>query len=62
MLPHYMLSSVEKRVLLEDFEYASKDDFGWINQAVSILHILFQGFLLIYYLLLVLVFRVFLQV
>lgn len=50
MLPHYMLSSVEKRVLLEDFEYASKDDFGLINQAVSILHILFQGFLLIYYL------------
>ncbi len=50
MLPYYTLSDEEKRTLLSDFETASQDDFGWINQVVSVLHVLFQSFLLIYYL------------
>jgi AraC-like DNA-binding protein len=50
MLPYYMMSAEEKRALLSNFEAASQDDFGWINQVVSALHILFQSFLLIYYL------------
>lgn len=50
MLPYYTLSAEEKRALLSNFEEASRDDFGWINQVVSLLHILFQTFILIYYL------------
>ncbi len=50
MLPYYLSSSDEKRALLTNFEAASRDDFGWINQVVSMLHILFQTFILIYYL------------
>lgn len=50
MSPYYIMSAEEKRVLLSDFEQASKDDFGFINQVVSVLHLLFQGFILIYYL------------
>lgn len=50
MLPYYTMSAEEKRALLSNFEAASQDDFGWINQVVSVLHILFQSFLLIYYL------------
>lgn len=50
MLPHYSLSAEEKRALLTNFEEASRDDFGWINQVVSLLHIIFQTFVLIYYL------------
>lgn len=50
MLPYYTLSADEKRGLLTNFEEASRDDFGWINQVVSLLHILFQTFILIYYL------------
>jgi AraC-like DNA-binding protein len=50
MTPYYIMSAEEKRVLLSDFEEVSKDDFGWINQVVSVLHILFQGYFLIYYL------------
>lgn len=49
MLPYYTMSANEKRNLLRHFEAASQDDFGWINQAVSVLHILFQGYFLIYY-------------
>lgn len=49
MLPYYALSTEEKRVLLSNFEEASKKDFGWINQMMSALHILFQSFILIYY-------------
>ena len=50
MLPYYTTSAAEKRALLNNFEEASRDDFGWINQVVSILHILFQTYFLIYYL------------
>lgn len=50
MLPYYTMSAEEKRALLSNFEAASQGDFGWINQLVSVLHILFQSFLLIYYL------------
>jgi AraC-like DNA-binding protein len=50
MLPYYTLSGDEKRALLTNFEEASRDDFGWINQVVSVLHIFFQTFILIYYL------------
>ncbi len=50
MLPYYTMSSDEKRALLTNFEEASRDDFGWINQVVSVLHIIFQTFILIYYL------------
>jgi AraC-like DNA-binding protein len=50
MLPYYLQSSDEKLLLLRNFEESSKDDFGWINQVVSVLHILFQGFIMLYYL------------
>jgi len=50
MLPYYTLSAEEKRALLTNFEEASRDDFGWINQVVSLLHIIFQTFILLYYL------------
>lgn len=50
MLPYYLQSAADKRALLTNFEEASKGDFGFINQAVSILHLVFQGFLLGYYL------------
>lgn len=50
MLPYYLQSAETKRELLNNFELASKDDFGFINQTVSILHLVFQGFLLGFYL------------
>lgn len=50
MLPYYLQSAEAKRELLNNFEEASKDDFGLINQIVSVLHIVFQSFLLGYYL------------
>lgn len=50
MLPYYLLHADEKRALLNDFDVASQADFGWINQTVSILHLAFQIFLLVYYL------------
>lgn len=49
MLPYYFQSSEEKRIILDDFEMASKADFGWINQTISVLHILFQGLALIFF-------------
>lgn len=49
MLPYYLLSAEEKRVILSNFEMASQADFGWINQLVSILHLAFQVFILAYY-------------
>lgn len=49
MLPYYTTSAVGKRSLLIDFEESSKEDFGWINQLVSVLHIVFQVFFLAYY-------------
>jgi len=50
LLPWYTMSAEEKRAILDNFEESSKADFGWINQTVSLLHILFQSFLLVYYL------------
>ncbi|RAW02698.1 helix-turn-helix domain-containing protein [Pseudochryseolinea flava] len=50
MLPYYMLPASEKRSLLNDFNKASEADFGLINQIVSLLHLFFQTFNLIYYL------------
>ncbi|MBS1486071.1 MAG: hypothetical protein JST43_00675 [Bacteroidetes bacterium] len=50
VLPYYALDAEEKRALLTDFEEASLEDFGWVNQAVSLLHIVFQTFILMYYL------------
>ena len=50
MLPYYLQSAETKREILSNFELSSKDDFGFINQTVSILHLVFQGFLLGYYL------------
>ena len=50
MAPYYTLSSEEKRILLTDFEESSRDDFGWVNQVVSLLHVVFQIFILVYYL------------
>ncbi len=49
MLPYYQLDAEMKRFMLQDFERARLADFGWINQAVSMLHIVFQGGLLMFY-------------
>lgn len=49
MMPYYIQSTDEKRNILADFERASRDDFGWINRTVSILHIFFQGLCLWFY-------------
>lgn len=49
LLPYYLLSAEEKRVMLSNFEMASQADFGWINQLVSILHLALQVFILAYY-------------
>lgn len=50
MLPYYLQNAEVKRLVLDDFEKASENDFGWINQTVSVLHILFHGLILLYYL------------
>lgn len=50
MLPYYTLSTSEKLAILDNFERATTADFGWINQVISVLHIVFQVFLLVYYL------------
>jgi AraC-like DNA-binding protein len=50
MLPWYLQSAEAKRSVITDYETASSADFGWINQTISILHILFQGYFLFYYL------------
>jgi hypothetical protein len=49
MMPYYIQSTTTKRAILTDFEVASKLDFGWVNQTMSILHILFQALALIAY-------------
>ncbi len=49
LLPYYTLSAEEKRIYLDNFEKASEDDFGWINQFVSIIQIAFQFLSLAYY-------------
>jgi AraC-like DNA-binding protein len=50
MLPYYGQSASAKRELLSNFEEASNADFGVINQIVSLLHLVFQVFILGYYL------------
>jgi AraC-like DNA-binding protein len=50
LLPYYLQSAEEKRMLLDNFEKASEADFGWLNQTISVLHLFFQGFSLFYYL------------
>lgn len=45
-----MQSAVSKRAVLNNFEEASRQDFGPINQIVSLLHLVFQVFILGYYL------------
>lgn len=49
MLPYYVLSAEEKRAILINYEAASQQDFGWINQTMSVLHLIFQGFFIWYY-------------
>jgi AraC-like DNA-binding protein len=49
LLPYYALSAEEKRVYLDNFQRASEDDFGWINQFGSINQICFQFLCLVYY-------------
>ncbi len=41
LLPYYLQSVDEKRAYLDAFTVAQQDDFGWINQSVSLLHIVF---------------------
>lgn len=48
LLPYYLKSAAEKRAYLNDFELASRDDFGWLNQ--------FSNFQFLFYLVLTLVF------
>ena len=50
MLPYYTLGPEAKRNILDNFEKASEEDFSWINQLVSILHVVFQGLCLKLYL------------
>jgi AraC-like DNA-binding protein len=49
MIPYYMLSAEVKRTFITDFEKSSQEDFGWLNQTMSVLHIIFQGLCLLYY-------------
>jgi AraC-like DNA-binding protein len=49
MLPYYFQSADSKRMILDDFEKASQSDFGWINQVISLMHILFQAIALRFY-------------
>lgn len=42
LLPYFAQSAEFKRAYLDDFEKASMDDFGWVNQFVSVCHIGFQ--------------------
>lgn len=42
LIPYFAQTAEEKRRYLDAFELASQDDFGWINQFVSVMHILFS--------------------
>lgn len=49
LLPYFRQTAAEKRLYLDAFESASLDDFGWVNQFVSVVHIVFAvGNLLLY--------------
>ncbi len=50
LLPYFAQTAEEKRKYLDAFELARQDDFGWINQFVSIMHILFSVGNLVFYL------------
>ena len=41
LFPYYIQSAEEKRAYLDAFESARQDDFGWINQFVSIVQVVF---------------------
>lgn len=49
MLPYYLQSAEQKRMILDDFAKASQADFGWVNQTISVLHVIFQGLALAFY-------------
>jgi AraC-like DNA-binding protein len=50
LLPYYLQSAEEKRAYLDAFETARQDDFGWINQVVSILQVAFATGNMLFYL------------
>jgi len=50
LLPYFLQSAEEKRAYLDAFETARQDDFGWINQFVSVVHIVFSLGNLLFYL------------
>jgi AraC-like DNA-binding protein len=50
LLPYYLQPAEAKRIYLDAFETARADDFGWVNQVVSILHIAFSVGNLTFYL------------
>ncbi|SDL84317.1 Helix-turn-helix domain-containing protein [Catalinimonas alkaloidigena] len=43
LLPYYVQPAAEKIAYLDDFERASQDDFGWLNQALNGLHVVYLG-------------------
>ena len=45
MLPYYFQTAAAKRLILDDFETASRADFGWVNQTVSVCTLFFKGLL-----------------
>ncbi|HEY5824852.1 MAG TPA: helix-turn-helix transcriptional regulator [Cyclobacteriaceae bacterium] len=49
LLPYYLLDAEAKIHYLDNFAKASEDDFGWINQFVSIVQVAFQFLCLAYY-------------
>jgi len=50
LLPYFLQSAEQKMTYLDAFETARKDDFGWINQFVSVVHIVFSLGNLVFYL------------
>lgn len=41
LVTYFLQSAEEKRAYLDAFETAMQDDFGWINQFVSVVHVVF---------------------
>lgn len=50
LAPYYIQSAEIKRAYLSEFEKSVQDDFGWINQFVSVVHIVFAIGNLLFYL------------
>ncbi len=48
LLPYYLQSTAEKRSYLTNFEIASLDDFGGLNQLLNLLHIGYVSLALVY--------------